>query len=175
MPGENYRFGYKASGDALELVRLCEKHGMHAYIIKSVMDKNQDPGKIAATDNNDKGQVSSTRVRHALARGDLNYVSELLGRHHRLVMMVNDLVELTNTGNKFRVSAQKSCLLNLPPKEGLYENCFLFFGEDEIPVSCRVFIDTVLIHVEVDDLGICNFDISQDFQFLGIEFGGLDS
>ncbi|RZB43240.1 FAD synthetase, chloroplastic [Glycine soja] len=36
--GENYQFGYKAAGDALELVKLCEEYGMEAYIIKSVME-----------------------------------------------------------------------------------------------------------------------------------------
>ncbi|CAL9243837.1 unnamed protein product [Arabidopsis halleri] len=41
VAGENYRFGYKASGDASELVRLCEEYGITAYIINSVMDKKQ--------------------------------------------------------------------------------------------------------------------------------------
>ncbi|KAK7290434.1 hypothetical protein RIF29_04862 [Crotalaria pallida] len=38
VAGENYRFGYKAAGDALELVMLCEEYGLEAYIINSVMD-----------------------------------------------------------------------------------------------------------------------------------------
>ncbi|KAL5761347.1 hypothetical protein ACOSP7_017611 [Xanthoceras sorbifolium] len=174
VAGKNYRFGYKAAGDASELVRLCEEYGMHAYIIKSVMDKNQDSSNIGANDYKERGQVSSTRVRHALAIGDMKYVSELLGRRHRLVLMVNDLEELISTSNKCRVSAPKSCLLNLPPKEGFYENCILLFG-DERPVSCRVFIDRMHIHLEMDEVGIRNFDNSQDFQFLGIEFGELES
>ncbi|KAK4841806.1 hypothetical protein QYF36_010771 [Acer negundo] len=174
VAGENYQFGYKAAGNASELVRLCEEYGMHAYIIKSVMDKNQDSRNIEGKDYKERGQVSSTRVRHALAIGDMKYVSELLGRQHRLVLIVNDLEELTSTSNKCRVSAPKSCLLNLPPMEGCYKNCFLIFG-DESPVSCRVFIDTTHIHLEMDEVGFCNFDNSQGFQFLGIEFGELES
>ncbi|KAJ4958498.1 hypothetical protein NE237_025609 [Protea cynaroides] len=40
-PGENYRFGYKAAGDASELVKLCEEYGLGAYIVSSVVDRHQ--------------------------------------------------------------------------------------------------------------------------------------
>ncbi|RVX16167.1 FAD synthetase 1, chloroplastic [Vitis vinifera] len=46
---ENYRFGYKAAGDSSELVRLCEEFGMGAYIIKPVMDNNQDSRNTASS------------------------------------------------------------------------------------------------------------------------------
>ncbi|KAL5194574.1 FAD synthetase 1, chloroplastic [Glycine soja] len=60
---ENYQFGYKAAGDALELVKLCEEYGMEAYIIKSVMDKNRfSADMISVTNSIERGQVSSTRV-----------------------------------------------------------------------------------------------------------------
>ncbi|CAI9097106.1 OLC1v1033428C1 [Oldenlandia corymbosa var. corymbosa] len=38
---EKYRFGYRASGNGSDLIRLCEEYGMEAYIIRSLMDKNQ--------------------------------------------------------------------------------------------------------------------------------------
>lgn len=172
VAGENYRFGYKAAGDASELVRLCEEYGMDACIINSVMDKHQDSRDIDCNDSKERGQVSSTRVRQALAMGDMKYVSELLGRQHRLILTVNDHDELISTSNKHRVSVPKSCLLNLPPKEGFYGNGVLLFGEEN-PVKCRIFIDASHIHLEMDKVGFCNFDHSQDFKLLGIEFGDL--
>ncbi|KAJ9190613.1 hypothetical protein P3X46_001796 [Hevea brasiliensis] len=170
VAGENYRFGYKAAGDASELLRLCEEYGMRAYIINSVMDKNKDPGNTDSNDLKDRGQVSSTRVRHALALGDMKYVSELLGRRHRLMLMLKEQRGFMNTSGRWKASIPKSCLLNLPPKDGFYKNCFLLFG-DENPVKCSVFIDSTYIHLETDEVGLSNYNGSQDFQLLGVEFG----
>lgn len=171
MAGENYRFGYKAAGDASELLRLCQEYGMDAHIINSVMDKNKNSRDIDSRDVKERGQVSSTRVRHALAIGDVKYVSELLGRRHRVILMVNDWEELlTSNSNKHRVSVLKSCSLNLLPKEGFYENCILLYG-DLNAVRCRIFIDSTYIHLEMDEVGLSGFDNSQGLQLLGIEFG----
>ncbi|XWS39612.1 hypothetical protein CRYUN_Cryun18bG0069700 [Craigia yunnanensis] len=90
VAGENYRFCYKAAGDASELLRLCDEFGMGAYIINSVMDRHQDARIINRCDLKERGQVSSTCVRHVLAEGDMKYVSELLGRQHRLLLVVKD-------------------------------------------------------------------------------------
>ncbi|KAL0386151.1 UNVERIFIED_CONTAM: FAD synthetase 2, chloroplastic, partial [Sesamum radiatum] len=54
-------------------------YGMKACIINSVMDKNQESVSTASNNSKEQGQVSSTRVRYALANGDMKYVSELLG------------------------------------------------------------------------------------------------
>ncbi|GFP80736.1 fad synthetase 2 chloroplastic [Phtheirospermum japonicum] len=88
VAGENYRFGYRASGDSSDLVRLCKEYAMKASIVDSVMDKkNRQESKddIDSKNSNEQGQVSSTRVRRALSNGDMGYVSELLGRNHRLI------------------------------------------------------------------------------------------
>ncbi|XP_010656025.1 FAD synthetase 1, chloroplastic isoform X2 [Vitis vinifera] len=168
VAGENYRFGYKAAGDSSELVRLCEEFGMGAYIIKPVMDNNQDSRNTASSNSKERGQVSSTRVRHALSIGDMKYVSELLGRQHRLILTAQ--YQEAFTSSKHKVSAPKSCLLNLPPKEGLYENCSLLI-DDENPVSCRVVIDTTHIHLEFDEVGPYKHLTSQGPWQLGVEFG----
>lgn len=172
LVGENYRFGYKASGDASELVRLCEEYKMEACIINSVMDRNQYPQNMNSRDLKDRGQVSSTRVRRALAVGDMKYVSELLGRPHRLILMAKGQELFTCSKNK--VSASKLSLLNLAPKEGLYNDCSVFVGDEKIE-SCRVVIDTAYIHIEMDDVGSCNSFGTRDFQLLRIEFGNLHS
>ncbi|XP_024011979.1 FAD synthetase 2, chloroplastic isoform X2 [Eutrema salsugineum] len=166
VAGENYRFGYKASGDASELVRLCEEYGIGAYIISSVMDKKQDSGKIDSGDSKDRGQVSSTRVRQALAAGDMSYVAELLGRAHRLILRVRTQDML----NERRISVPRSSMLNLPPGNGIYKACLLLVG-DEPSIPCSVVVDASNIHVEIEELRLCNSDWSQESKLLSVEFG----
>lgn len=169
IAGENYRFGYKAAGDALELVKLCEEYGMEAYIIKSVMDKNQFSTNInSSASSKERGQVSSTRVREALAVGDMTYVSELLGRQHRLVLMATDRERFSF--GRYKVSAPKSCLLNLAPKEGLYEKCSLLLGQENV-MLCRVIIDSKFVHIEPDFGGSSDIFGTHNLQYLHIEFG----
>lgn len=171
MAGENYRFGYKAAGDTEQLVKLCEEYGMGAYIINSVMDKNQCSINLNSSNPKDRGQVSSTRVRRALAVGDMKYVMELLGRRHRLILKANNQDVFTCVKNK--LSAPKSSLLNLAPKEGLYEKCCVFVGEKLVP--CRVVIDTAQIHIELGDIGASSIFSSEDSKLLCIEFGNSQS
>lgn len=170
VAGENYRFGYRAAGDASELVRLCQEYEMDAFIIRSVMDHKQDSSILGSSDSKERGQVSSTRVRHALAMGDIKYVSELLGRHHRLILMVKDQGWFSSY--HCRVSGRKSCMLNFPPKQGIYDNCSLFVGRDNF-VPCKVTIDATHIHLELDDISLCSRIVSQDLRCVGIDFGTL--
>lgn len=171
VAGENYRFGYKASGDASELVRLCEEYGIGAYIISSVMDKKQDSGKrnnSGGGDSKDRGQVSSTRVRQALAAGDMSYVTELLGRAHRLILQVSNTGDMQN---ERRISVSRSSVLNLPPGNGVYKACLVLAGGDEPSVPCSVVVDASCIHVETEELRLCNSDWSQELKLLSVEFG----
>ncbi|KAI4313210.1 hypothetical protein L6164_026206 [Bauhinia variegata] len=172
VAGENYRFGYKAAGDASDLVKLSEEYGMEAYIINSVMDKNRYPANIYSSNSKDKGQVSSTRVRHALAVGDMNYVSQLLGRRHRLILMATGQDGFIVGPRK--ISAPKSCLLNLAPKEGLYEKCFLSIDQENV-AQCRVVIDMKFVHVEIVDVGLDDIFGTQNSKLLQIEFGDSSS
>jgi len=167
VAGENYRFGYKASGDAAELVKLCEEFGLSAFIVRSVMDtaKRSHNGAAAAINSSDKGQVSSSRVRHALAMGDMEYVSELLGRKHRLVLMVNQKC----LHERKKIVLPNSCMLNMPPAEGLYENCDLVNGEYLGP--CRVIITSDTIVIEMKDENSLSPNPIQEVGQLGIEFG----
>ncbi|KAL6192316.1 hypothetical protein ACLB2K_033407 [Fragaria x ananassa] len=174
VAGQNYRFGYKAAGDATELVKLCEEYGMGAYIIKSVMDKN--PYNINMnSDSKDRGQVSSTRVRRALAVGDMKYVSKLLGRQHRLILIAKD--EEGFPWSRHKLSVPKSCMLNLGPKEGLYGKCYLLLGDEgDLVVPCSVVIDTSYIHIEMDEVGRHDDIVSskQNVRLLRIEFGDME-
>ncbi|XXG40527.1 hypothetical protein AAC387_Pa01g1221 [Persea americana] len=170
VAGENYRFGYKAAGDASELVRLCKEFGLGAYIVTSVMDKHQCSSDRPSQGDNprERGQVSSTRVRRALAEGDMKYVSELLGRKYRLVLSMNGGCVVVEK----RMSAPKSCMLNQQPREGLYENCTLLI--DEVLVGpCRTIIDATHIHIELSCEDAQVWAPFWDSQLIGIEFGYL--
>lgn len=64
--GDDFRFGYRRAGDFAMLVEAGQRHGFevadnHSYIL-------------------DGERVSSTRVRQALAQGDLELAARLLGR-----------------------------------------------------------------------------------------------
>ncbi|KAL6528220.1 hypothetical protein OROHE_015170 [Orobanche hederae] len=169
VAGENYRFGYMAAGDSSDLVRLCEEYGMKACIINTVMDKHQHSTGIGSSQSHERGQVSSTRVRHALANGDMKYVSELLGRHHRLVVMVRNKDNIFSDSKRL-LAKLRSCLLNHPPKEGLYENCSMVVGDENV-VACKVTIDsTHIIHLESDEVAP-HINTSAQNLLLGIDFG----
>ncbi|XP_047966995.1 FAD synthetase 1, chloroplastic [Salvia hispanica] len=172
VAGENYRFGYKAAGNSSDLVRLCDEYGMKACIIKTVMDKHQYSTDVGSNSGSsqERGQVSSTRVRQALGNGDMRYVSELLGRHHRLMLMIRNSENIFSDRKRLSVK-YRPCLLNLPPKEGVYENCSLVVG-DESPVICRVTIDSTCIHLELDEQEVAHhMNSSAQNLLLGIDFG----
>lgn len=168
VAGENYRFGYKASGDALELVRLCREYGLAAYIVNSVMDKTQRSynGARKSINSTDRGQVSSSRVRHALAIGDMEYVEELLGRKHRLVLKVDEQCHCTNS----MISAPKSCMLNQPPKDGVFDRCTLLV-DDLLVGPCKVFVNAETIDIEFDSRSFSAEDLVRDDRLIGMEFG----
>lgn len=106
----------------MDIKLLCEEQGMRAYITSSVMDKNQDHRSMNSSDLKDRGQVPSTRVRQALAIGDVNYVSEILVHQHRLISTVGDQKELAETSSGWRISFPKSYLSNLREVKGIRIN-----------------------------------------------------
>jgi len=63
--GENFRFGYKASGDVGDLARIMGQHGGDAHAVE-VRGNGEE--------------ISSTRIRALLARGEVADAAELLGR-----------------------------------------------------------------------------------------------
>ncbi|KAL4199902.1 hypothetical protein AMTRI_Chr03g53620 [Amborella trichopoda] len=166
VAGENYRFGYKAAGDASDLVRLCKEYGMDAYIVKSVMDKSDcSNGGGIGHNSRERGQVSSTRVRYCLAAGDIQHVSELLGRKHRLILAIPP--GCVSKGN--RISVSKSCMLNQPPKDGLYTQCAIFVNE-YVGYGDAI-IDSMHIHLTLHDVGSTVYSTFQGGQLVGVEFG----
>lgn len=130
VAGANYRFGYKASGDASDLVQLCGEYGLKAYIVDPVMDKfdrsSLEQGNTGA-DLREKGQISSTLVRKALAAGNIKRVEQLLGRKHRLMLTTDSCTVTKNT-----LVSCRSSVLNQPPREGQYGCMIMTRGNDDV-------------------------------------------
>lgn len=68
--GENFRFGARRAGDLDALRRFGEKLGFDLEVAEVMGD--------------DRGPYSSSRVRDAVLRGDLDEATHLLGRRHSL-------------------------------------------------------------------------------------------
>jgi riboflavin kinase/FMN adenylyltransferase len=69
--GENFRFGYRAAGGVEELGRLMSSFGGEAYT-------------VAVRSEAGKGDISSTRIRELIARGEVGEAAALLGRPYVL-------------------------------------------------------------------------------------------
>ena len=63
--GENFRFGYKASGDVEDLTRIMREHGGDAHAVEV---------------RGNGAEISSTRIRELLLGGEVAEAAELLGR-----------------------------------------------------------------------------------------------
>ncbi len=69
--GPDFRFGHHATGDVDTLARLGSLHGFETRIVDTVRDSGGD-------------RVSSSRLRAALAAGDLALAGHLLGRPYSI-------------------------------------------------------------------------------------------
>ena len=76
--GQNYRFGYKAKGDTAMLQQLGSELGLQVHVLDLL-----EAGPLAVD-----GQVSSSKIREALASGRLRTVAQSLGRPYRLMARV---------------------------------------------------------------------------------------
>lgn len=65
--GENFLFGKDGGGNSKNLCELCEKYGVIYRMAKSTMYKGE--------------MISATRIREALANGDIITANEMLGRN----------------------------------------------------------------------------------------------
>ncbi|MEB3317244.1 MAG: bifunctional riboflavin kinase/FAD synthetase [Cyanobacteriota bacterium] len=67
--GENFRFGAQRSGDARDLARLGQRHGIQVAVVPTLHDA--------------AGRVSSSRIREALAEGKIAVAEALLGHPYQ--------------------------------------------------------------------------------------------
>lgn len=71
--GRDFRFGHKAAGDATAMVEYGGRFGFETIVAETVTD-----------DTEAENRVSSTRLREALAEGDLAMAEQLLGRPYAI-------------------------------------------------------------------------------------------
>jgi len=71
VTGYNSRFGSHRKGGIEELEHLCKKYNIILKVIS----------KVTYTKDNINYDVSSTLIREVIARGDIKFASELLGRN----------------------------------------------------------------------------------------------
>ncbi|MGE5614533.1 MAG: bifunctional riboflavin kinase/FAD synthetase [Bacillota bacterium] len=76
VAGFNYRFGYRGQGDVNLLREMGKKHNFKVIIIPPVKVDNEI--------------VSSTAIREYVAKGDMERVFRLLGRHYSITGEVAD-------------------------------------------------------------------------------------
>lgn len=149
--GANYRFGYKAAGDASDLVRLCQEYGLQSAIVDPIMDTLNLSIPVSIDDSSrEKGQVSTTRICKALAKGDMDRVAALLGRRHRILIGLDNFVRI---GKLIRIPLAN--VLNLYPTAGTYE-CNLVHDKD--------WGDNTASNLSIGQLRIEESDISLELQ-----------
>lgn len=71
--GRDFRFGHKAAGDAAAMVEFGSRYGFETVIAGTVTDGTESSKRI-----------SSSRLRDALANGDLALAEQLLGRPYAI-------------------------------------------------------------------------------------------
>jgi hypothetical protein len=204
--GENYRFGYRAAGNAALLQRLGPRLGMRVRVLSLVEEQAGSAGgsseAVVAGDGaahasddarqqpqqqqqqppgserppgpqpgqpSSEGQqhqqlpavqpglsepaVSSSRVRQALARGDLADAAACLGRPYRLVAsLANAAGSVTpassSVGATLRLPA--TALLNQPPCPGCYPVVASLTGAETLQQLGQA----VKAEVEIDEAGV---------------------
>jgi riboflavin kinase/FMN adenylyltransferase len=106
--GENFKFGSSQSGDIETLQRLGQAAGVEIHVINKLLDGQE--------------VVSSSRIRKALAGGDLETATRLLGRFHQILGTV---VHGDKRGTQIGVPTANlritsACKKSAIPKAGVY-------------------------------------------------------
>ena len=144
--GENYRFGYKARGDAALLQQIAPTYGMKVEVVSLFGSGNASDGEV----------VSSSRVRDALSTGNMSEVTDLLGRSYRLVLNSAE----ANLNGPTCLCVPKRGSQNQPPSMGQYkalgysvqENALLAHVGAGSPVNVVVTTDAIEIEGLDSDL-----------------------
>mmetsp|Transcript_9594 Transcript_9594/g.17210 ORF Transcript_9594/g.17210 Transcript_9594/m.17210 type:complete len:333 (-) Transcript_9594:61-1059(-) len=125
--GSNYRFGYRASGDAALLKLLGEAAGLNVVVVDLV---SSSLGSETA--------VSSTVVRESLAEGNVRKVSGLLGRPHAVVWR-------SCSGNRLSEPS------NQPPGDGVYAVEVTALGQNIPAIHANLRIENQTATLDTSD------------------------
>lgn len=117
--GEDFRFGHKRSASVMDIPALAQRHGLRYAIVSAVRDEG--------------GIISSSRVREALARGEVASAASLLGRPYRLRGTV---VRGDGRGSKIGIpTCNIGQQLNQAPGGGVYAGRLSLPGQLDLPAA----------------------------------------
>ena len=95
--------------------------------------REQGPAQGAGVDRQEAQEaVSSSRVRHALAAGDMADAAMCLGRPHRLVASLADAASSAEVDGGAALRLPSAALLNQPPRPGRYRVQAAMTGGDTL-------------------------------------------
>lgn len=114
--GKDFRFGKKRSGDTAVLQKLASKYGYQLIVIEKLQMDHQD--------------VSSTRIRAYLEKGEMEKAAELLGRPYTIV---GEVVHGKALGRTIQIpTANQIANKNkLMPPNGVYVSRIKIKGEEK--------------------------------------------
>ncbi|KAI3432282.1 hypothetical protein D9Q98_003842 [Chlorella vulgaris] len=158
--GSNYRFGYRAAGTAQLLQQLGPQHGMQVRVLSLVglpvaaAEAGEAAAAAAEAAAAEAGAgrdeeyasrngpqaaevqpaeaVSSSRVRHALAAGDMEDAAECLGRRYRLVASLEAAPTPASGCGGQVLHLPATTVLNQPPGAGRYAVLASLAGSDTL-------------------------------------------
>ena len=107
LVGRDFRFGAKRTGDFAQLESAAAQHGFGLEAMPDVLDGSVPGGK----------RVSSSRVRAALAAGDLEGAARLLGRRY---MMSGRVAHGEKLGRALGFPTANIVLRRPPPLAGIF-------------------------------------------------------
>lgn len=120
IAGSDYRFGQKAAGDAALLQAKLSPLGVQVEILEKLQMQGQD--------------ISSTRLRAAVMRGDLAEFEELTGRRFHLLGQVSTGRQLGRTLGFPTINVIPPAEKLLPPN-GVYQTEVIYQGKSYPAIS----------------------------------------
>ncbi len=113
LTGDDFRFGEGRAGDHQLLERFGQEHGFMAEQFHTVSDAS--------------ARISSTRIRYALARGDLSAARQMLGRNYS---MMGRVIHGDKRGRQWGFPTLNIAVRN-PPFTGVFAVCVQGIDEKE--------------------------------------------
>ena len=112
--GEDFRFGHKGSGSVHTLRDLGQRYGFEVHVIASEMLNGE--------------KISTSSVRHALDRGEVVKASQMLGRVHTTVGMIEHGLKIGRSIGFPTANMARDCEGYLP-LDGVYAGWLVVDGD----------------------------------------------
>lgn len=134
--GENYRFGYRAAGDASLLSELGAKHEIPVCVVDLVETPRGGGAPGAGGEEQGPRAISSSRISNLLAEGRMGAIAEMLGREYRLVVGCDDILRGARGGGGRSLSVPLESFRNLVPGPGTYPVSVVASGDERTTADC---------------------------------------